>query len=104
LRALPVVGDKGEVLGVVTEWEVMRALLPHIPRAGESAALDEEGEELTVREVMTRSVLCVSEDMGLEEAVNLMLNKKVEQLPVVRESSFSGMLTRSDIIRKLFAR
>lgn len=104
LRALPVVGEKGEVLGVLTEWEVMRALLPHIPRAGESTALDEESEELTVREVMTRSVLCVSEEMGLEEAVNLMLNKKVEQLPVVRESSFSGMLTRSDIIRKLFAR
>jgi CBS domain-containing protein len=104
LRALPVVGEKGEVLGVVTEWEVMRALLPHIPRAGESTALDEESEELSVREVMTRSVLCVSEEMGLEEAVNLMLNKKVEQLPVVRESSFSGMLTRSDIIRKLFAR
>jgi CBS domain-containing protein len=104
LRALPVVGQKNEVLGIITEWDVMRALLPHIPRAGEDSTLDEASEELAVREVMTRSVLCVSEDMGLEEAVNIMINKKVEQCPVVRESVFTGMLTRSDIIRKLFAR
>ena len=104
LRALPVVGEKMEVLGIVTEWDVMRALLPHIPRAGEDAVLDEESEELTVRDVMSRSVLCVSEEMGLEEAVNIMINKKVEQCPVVHESVYTGMLTRSDIIRKLFGR
>lgn len=104
LRALPVVGGKGEVLGIITEWDVMRALLPHIPRVVENVEMDAESEDLTVREVMTRSVLCVSEDMGLEEAVNLMINKKVEQCPVVGDSVFTGVLTRSDIIRKLFAR
>lgn len=104
LRALPVVGDKGEVLGIVTEWDVMRALLPHIPRAGEPPAADEENDESTVREVMTRSVLCISEEMSIEEAVNLMLNKRVEQCPVVREGVFTGILTRSNIIRKLFGR
>jgi CBS domain-containing protein/mannitol/fructose-specific phosphotransferase system IIA component (Ntr-type) len=104
LRALPVVGEKGEVLGIITEWDVMRGLLPHIPSVTENASEeDSDGEPLTVREVMTRSVLCVSEEMGLEEAVNLMINKKVEQCPVVKESVFTGMLTRTDIIRKLFA-
>ena len=108
LRALPVVGDKGEVLGIISEWDIMRALLPHIPSVGESAIDEDEEEEETeerkVRDVMSRSVMCVSEDMGLEEAVNLMLNKKVEWCPVVKESVFTGMLTRSDIIRKLFGR
>ncbi|MGQ0562118.1 MAG: CBS domain-containing protein [Gemmatimonadota bacterium] len=100
-RALPVVDDKQEVLGIVTEWDVMRALVPHIPRVVEAG---EEIEDPPVREIMTRSVLCVPEEMGLEEAVNLMINKKVEQCPVVRDSLLVGMLTRSDIIRKLFAR
>jgi CBS domain-containing protein len=104
LRALPVVGDKLEVLGIVSEWDVMRGLLPHIPSVATEEENLPEGEQLTAREIMTRSVLCVSEEMGLEEAVNLMINKKVEQCPVVRESVFTGMLTRSDIIRKLFAR
>ncbi|MGQ0815902.1 MAG: CBS domain-containing protein [Gemmatimonadota bacterium] len=101
LRALPVVNQGGELIGIVTEWDVMRALLPHIPRVADP---DEAVADLTVRDVMTRSVLGVPEEMGLEEAVNLMINKKVEQCPVVRDSVFVGMLTRSDIIRKLFAR
>lgn len=100
LRALPVLNDDQEVLGIITEWDVMRALLPHIPRVGSET----DTEDPMVRDVMTRSVLCVPEEMGLEEAVNLMLNKKVEQCPVVRDSTFVGMLTRSEIIRKLFAR
>ena len=104
LRALPVVGEKMEVLGIITEWDIMRALLPHIPRPGEDSTLDDASEQLAVRDVMSRSVLCVSEDMGLEEAANIMINKRVEQCPVVREGVFTGMLTRSDIIRKLFAR
>ncbi|HEY0672759.1 MAG TPA: CBS domain-containing protein [Longimicrobiales bacterium] len=100
-RAVVVTGDKNEVLGILTEWDVMRALLPHIPRAGEAI---EEEDDLTVREVMTRSVLCVPEEMGLPEAVNLMINKNAEQCPVVRDAELVGMLVRSEIIRKLFAR
>jgi CBS domain-containing protein/mannitol/fructose-specific phosphotransferase system IIA component (Ntr-type) len=100
-RAVVVTGEKREVLGILTEWDVMRALLPHVPRAGESI---EEEDDLTVREVMTRSVLCVPEEMGLPEAVNLMINKNAEQCPVVDDAELVGILMRSEIIRKLFAR
>ncbi len=99
-RAVVVTGEKNEVLGILTEWDVMRALLPHIPRAGEEI----EGQDSSVREVMTRSVLCVPEAMGLPEAVNLMINKNAEQCPVVRDAELVGMLARTEIIRKLFAR
>jgi len=102
-RAVVVTGEKHEVLGIVSEVDVMRALLPQIPRAGEqgdSASLP----PIPVREIMTRSVLCVSADMGLDEAARLMINKDVEQLPVVSEGKLTGLLTRSEIIRKLFAR
>jgi hypothetical protein len=33
-----------------------------------------------------------------------MINKDVEQLPVVSEGRLSGFLTRSEMIRKLFGR
>jgi CBS domain-containing protein/mannitol/fructose-specific phosphotransferase system IIA component (Ntr-type) len=105
LRALPVVSAEGQVLGIVSEWDIMRALLPHIPSANSDIEeKQDEDEEYLVRDVMSRSVMCVSEEMGLAEAVNLMLNKKVEQTPVVKDAVFTGMLTRSDIIRKLFGR
>ncbi len=104
--ALPVVGDKGEVLGTVSERDALRALFPAMPRAGSADASDPERalREVRVRDVMTRSVLCVSEDMGLEEVATLLVNKDVAQLPVVREGRLSGMLRRKDIIRNLIER
>lgn len=106
LRALPVVDDKFEVLGIVSEWDIMRALLPHVPRAGREEGGDEIAipADLSVREIMTRTILCISEEMGVDEVANTMINKDVEQFPVVSEARLTGFLTRGDIIRKLFGR
>lgn len=104
VRAVPVVGDKGEVLGVVTDRDVLRALI-QAPRSRESeTAGGGSPRQVRVRDIMSRSVLCVSEDLGLEEAANTMVNKDVDRLPVVREGKLTGILTRGDIIRKLFER
>jgi CBS domain-containing protein len=103
LRALPVVGEKQEVLGIISEWDIMRGLLPQIPRAGQETTPD-ASSQLRVKDIMTRSVLCISEELGLEEAANMMINKDVEQFPVTSEGKLTGFLTRGDIIRKLFGR
>ncbi|MBI4409176.1 MAG: CBS domain-containing protein [Gemmatimonadetes bacterium] len=105
LRALPVVGEKREVLGIVSEWDLVRALLPQLPQAAGAGVEDlEVPPDLRVRDIMTRSVLCISEDMGLDEAANLMINKNVEQFPVVSEGRLVGLLSRADLIRKLLGR
>ncbi len=102
---VPVVGDNGEVLGTVTDRDVMRALFPQMPRAGaeDIPAERRELQRVTVRDVMTRSVLCVSEDMGLEQVAAMLVNKDVPQLPVVNEGKLTGLLGRGDVIRKLFS-
>jgi CBS domain-containing protein/mannitol/fructose-specific phosphotransferase system IIA component (Ntr-type) len=104
MRAVPVVGEKQEVLGIVTEWDVMRALLPQIPRAGQEGGEPAVPDTMRVKDVMTRSVLCISEELGVEEAANMMINKDVEQFPVTSEGKLTGFVTRGDIIRKLFGR
>lgn len=107
VNALPVVGEKGEVLGIVSDKELMSALLPQIPRAGDEAADARRSAALRdtrVRDIMSRSVLCIAEEMGLNEVATMMINKDVEQVPVVSEGTLTGILTRSDIIRKLFGR
>ncbi|MFW6330238.1 MAG: HPP family protein, partial [Gemmatimonadota bacterium] len=105
VHAVPVVGEKGEVLGMVTDSDIMRVLLPKIPRAGNEGVADEdEPRDRPVREIMTRSVLCVAEDLGVSEVASMMINKDVEQLPVVNAGSITGMVYRGDIIRKLFGR
>ncbi|MEX2571359.1 MAG: CBS domain-containing protein [Gemmatimonadota bacterium] len=106
LKAVPVVGDKREVLGVITDRDVLRHLLPAIGRAGAGELSSDEDRalyETPVREFMSRSVMCISEDQPLSEVVSTMINKDVERLPVVHEGKLTGFLSRADVLRKLFA-
>jgi CBS domain-containing protein len=59
---------------------------------------------LTVRDVMTRSVMCIAETTDLEEAARLMVSKDVELFPVVTEGRLSGLISRGDILRQLYGR
>jgi len=106
LKAVPVVGDKREVLGMVTEGDILRHLLPTIARPGSSdrtGSTEVEALYATrVREIMTRSVMCISEDQALSEVVSMMISKNVERMPVVQEGKLTGFLTRADVMRKLF--
>jgi CBS domain-containing protein len=112
LGALPVVSESHEVLGLVSYQELLRHLLPaYVKResTGEfraagrgSAAADPH--QLPVREVMDRSVLCVSEDQILADVASMMVSRNIERFPVVRDGALVGFLTRGDIVRRLFGR
>ena len=94
--AVPIVGERSEVLGIITSGDALDQML-----RGSATEDGVSGEELTARDVMTRTVLCVSEGQPLIEAAHMMVHKKVEQLPVVREGELVGMITRSKVLRAL---
>ncbi|HKI96105.1 MAG TPA: CBS domain-containing protein [Gemmatimonadales bacterium] len=109
--ALPVVSDEKEVLGIISYGDLLRYFLPaHTKRLsgetpgvgrGSKAAMAGDPREMTLREAMDRSVLCVSEDQALSEVAALMVNKNIDRVPVVREGALVGLLTREDIVRRL---
>ena len=103
LGALPVVDDEERVLGMVSEREVIRHLLAVQAFTGPDArvAAPPMIGTRTVRDVMTRQVLCVAPGQPLAEVASLMSNKDVDRVPVVREGRLVGFLTRGDIVRKL---
>lgn len=98
VHAVPVVGERYEVLGILTAGDA----LEHILQEGRRGDEDKPRiQDPLARDFMTRSVLCVSEDQALVEAANMMVNRDVEQLPVVREGEFVGFVTRDSILRAL---
>ena len=103
LGALPVVDEDQRVIGMVSEREVIRYLLHVQAFTGPDArvASPPASGARTVRDVMTRQVLCVSPDQPIAEVASLMSNKDVDRVPVVREGRLVGFLTRGDIVRKL---
>jgi CBS domain-containing protein len=107
--AMPVVGPAREVLGILSLRELLRFLVPAyvqrvqtgqrraVRRAGPAA----EPRVAVVRDAMLRNVLCVSEDEAVAEVATLLANKDVSCVPVVRDGALTGVLTRTDVVRKL---
>lgn len=101
-RALPVVSDTGEVLGMVTEQEVLQHFLPQLLGAGALEGDDGTSlQDVEVRDVMQRAVMCLSDDQLISDVMGIMQNKNIPRFPVVREGKLIGFLSRSDLIRKL---
>jgi CBS domain-containing protein len=97
VHAVPVVGDRYEVLGILTSGDALEFLLRRGGREGDRAG----AVTPAARDFMTRTVLCVSEEQALSEAANMMVNRDVEQLPVVRDGELVGFITRDSILRAL---
>ena len=94
-RAIPVVGEQYEVLGIITTSDALSEVLR------EGAAEESRQGTRRARDVMTRAVLCVSETQPLVDAARMMANKKIEQLPVVRDGELIGLITRDAILHAI---
>jgi CBS domain-containing protein len=95
LAAVPVVGKGLEVLGIITSGEALKHTLAG--RGGGSS------QTTLARDVMSRSVLCVTEDQNLNDAATMMSNRDLAQMPVVREGEIVGFLTREAVLRALLS-
>lgn len=100
VHAVPVVGERYEVLGILTAGDALEHLLRE-GRRGEGEKERPTVRHPAARDFMTRTVLCVSEDQALVEAANMMVNRDVEQIPVVRDGEMVGFVTRDSILRAL---
>ena len=98
-HAIPVVGEQYEVLGIITTGDALNRVLRDGPSEDDDAR-DDRGA-LTARDVMTRAVLCVSETQPLLDAARMMVNRDVEQLPVVRDGELIGLITRDAVLGAL---
>jgi CBS domain-containing protein len=104
LSALPVVDEDGGLLGLLSERELMRHFMSSTLGSPSSRFTPPNAHgRRTVRDVMTRQVLCVAPEQSLADVAALMTNKDVERVPVVRGGRLVGFLTRGDIVRKLLA-
>ncbi|RMH15753.1 MAG: CBS domain-containing protein [Gemmatimonadetes bacterium] len=101
VQAVPVVGDSLELVGIVSVGDALQQLLPATRAAEEGERGAPDFGNIAARDVMTRSVLCVSEDQSLLDAGSMMVNRDVEQLPVVRDGELVGFVTREAVLRHL---
>jgi CBS domain-containing protein len=112
ISGLPVVGRKGELVGMVTEGDFLRRgeigtqrhrnrWLEFLVGPGRLANEYVHARGRKVEEVMTRELVTVTEDTELDEVVRLMERHRIKRLPVLRGDKLVGIVTRANIMHAL---
>ncbi len=98
IRRLPIVNNRGQVVGIVSDSDLLKAS----PSEATTLSVWEAREltrKITMDEIMTREVITVSEDTPIEEAARIMADSKVSGLPVMREGKLVGIITETDLFK-----
>ena len=111
VSGLPVLDADGNLVGIITEHDVIKTLLPTYEDllSSNTALLDPalmENRAYQVRDtpvssIMTRKVVTLEEDDSLLKAASTVILKKVKRLPVVRGKKPVGIVSRIDIVGTL---
>ena len=65
------------------------------------AALSSDIANISVEDVMTKPIRCVSPNDSIQNAGKVMIEYGISQLPVIKDSSVLGTVTERDIIKKI---
>jgi acetoin utilization protein AcuB len=100
VQRLPVVDNKGQLVGIVTSLDLIHAS-PSPATSLDIYELHYLLSKLHVEKVMTKNVITVTEDLPIEEAARIMVDNKISGLPVMRDDILVGIITETDLF-KLF--
>ncbi len=106
ISAVPVV-DRGEIVGIVTEGDLLRRAelgtdAEKTTECSDEAIVKSQGKR--ARDIMTPDVVSVTEETTLAEIAELMEAKRIRRVPVVRNDRLVGVVSRADIVRALAER
>ena len=92
-----VVTDDGSVVGIVTETDIAKSL-----REFRSTVEDNHQEHrvrnLYVSDIMTSPALTVDTGTGIDEIVDLLVNKSISSVPVVNDNKLVGQISKESLI------
>ena len=113
ISALCVFDERKALVGILSEGDLLRRgelgtekrrprWLESLLSGGRLAHAYAHEHGRTAAEVMTREVVTIDEDAPLAEAVDAMIRRRVKRLPVVRGGSVIGVVSRSDLLKRLY--
>ena len=92
-RGVPVIDGQGNVVGVVTELDLLKAV--------------EKGTDLldtTAEKIMSRKAPTADVKAPIDDLIEMMTDKKVVCLPTTKGGKLVGVVTRHDLLKALIER
>ena len=89
IGAIVIIGDKGEVAGIISERDIIR----NIAERGEAAL------STPVSEAMTRNVVTCQETSTLDDLMQTMTQGRFRHIPVVEDDALVGIVSIGDVVK-----
>ncbi len=107
LHGVPVVDDQGRLMGTLSELDIIHRAFPDYVHS-DSALFQglsradvlklRNLDTLTVSSFMTKTVCTVEPEDNLLKAAQLMVERRLNRLPVVEDNKVVGILSRHDVL------
>lgn len=95
-RHLPILGEDGNLIGLVTQRSLLRAL-PSDVSGFSRFEISYLLSKIKAKDVMTRELFTIDGNIAVEEAARIMADKKIGCLPVCNEEKMVGIITDNDL-------
>ena len=122
ISGAPVVDNDNVIVGIISESDIIKTLTTHdediniiLPSPFDlielplktTLKIEEFKEDIQnalktkVKDVMTKDVITISPDTSINEAANIMVKNNIKRLPVIKNGTLVGIITRGDLMEAL---
>lgn len=102
VTSLPVLDDDNSIIGIISEADILRDRMPHDLTAHMRREPDDRADPaVTVRDVMTDTTICLSENADLADLAEVLVDNRVRAVPILRGADLVGIVSRRDVLRTL---
>jgi CBS domain-containing protein len=117
ISGLPVVDEQGNVVGMITEGDLLNWHENYSDREARRLNLLADGFELApdflkevqeqrrkIRSIMSSKPITVTETTSARDIASLMHRNGIKRVPVMRDGKLVGIVSRADLVRALLQR
>jgi CBS domain-containing protein len=90
IGAVPVVNEQGQIIGIISERDIIRGMAQHA-----DAVLTLAADKLMSRDVKT----CSMEDT-LDDLMEVMTRQRIRHLPVIADGALHGIVSIGDVVKQ----
>lgn len=110
ISGLPVVDSEDNIVGVVSEKDILRKMFPDMQEIADEGRPDFEDMEkkyadaldLAAEKIMTSPVSSVTSDMPIMKAASLMCINTIRRIPVVDDGKVVGIVSIGDVHKAIY--
>jgi CBS domain-containing protein len=113
ISGVPVIDPSGQLVGILTEGDLMRRVELTSGRQPRRTASASSAEEIAknyvkehgtkVRDVMTRNVMTIDENETVDRIAMLLESRGIKRVPVMRNGKPVGIVSRANLLRAVAA-